>query len=126
MSLVNPDVIILAMANRFNPVAKIVFIFIISAGILGTALFPAACSSLDFSKPEQVSIGFTVADTTVLLMIAEEQNFFAANGVDATLKPYNTALAALAGMKNGEVDIAENAEFPIVSEAFQKTQIKAS
>ncbi len=74
-------------------------------------------------RPEKVSIGFTVADTTVLLMVAEDRGLFAANGLDATLKTYDTALGALSGMKKGEVDIAENAEFPIVSEAFHKTSL---
>jgi ABC-type nitrate/sulfonate/bicarbonate transport system substrate-binding protein len=96
---------------------------IIVISVLALLMFPSGCSTSSPTVPEKVSIGYTVADTTVLLMIAQDQNLLAARGLDVTLKPYETALAALAGMKNGEVDVAENAEFPIVSEAFKKMDI---
>jgi ABC-type nitrate/sulfonate/bicarbonate transport system substrate-binding protein len=96
---------------------------ILVAFVAALFLLPSACAASTTAVPQKVSIGYTVADTTVLLMIAQDQNLFAAYGLDVTLKPYETALAALAGMKNGEVDIAENAEYPIVSEAFNKTEI---
>jgi len=73
--------------------------------------------------PESVTIGIPPNEQSTLILVAEDQRFFAKNGVNATVKLYETALAALEGMKVGEVDIAETAEFPIVRQAFNKERI---
>ncbi len=68
-------------------------------------------------------IGIPPNEQSALILIAEDQGYFGENGLNATVKTYDTALAAVEGMKLGEVDIAESAEFPIIREAFKKENI---
>ncbi|MBI4317379.1 MAG: NrtA/SsuA/CpmA family ABC transporter substrate-binding protein [Chloroflexi bacterium] len=73
--------------------------------------------------PEPISIGIPPNEQSALVFIAEEQRLFARNGLSATVKVYDTALAAINAMKNDEVDIAQSAEYPIVTEALKKARI---
>jgi len=72
---------------------------------------------------EPISIGVPPNEQSTLIFVAENQNLFARNGLAATIKIYDTALAALDGMKKGEVDISQTAEFPIVRQALAKEDI---
>lgn len=77
-----------------------------------------------YSGPVQsVTIGVPPNEQSGLIFIAEDQGFFAQNGLKATVKVYDTALAALNGMKSGEVDVSQTAAFPIITEAFKKENI---
>jgi NitT/TauT family transport system substrate-binding protein len=76
-----------------------------------------------FGTSELVTIGVPPNEQSALILIAEDQGFFTENGLNATVKTYDTALSAVEGMKKGEVDTAESAEFPIVREAFKKENV---
>lgn len=73
--------------------------------------------------PEPITIGVPPNEQSTLILIAEEQGFFTGNGLNATIKIYDTALNAVAGMEKGEVDVAESAEFPVVRESFENANI---
>ena len=62
---------------------------------------------------ETLTVAMVPTEFNALLYIAEAQNFFAANGLQVTLKEdYDSGASAAAGMLNGEADIALAAEFP--------------
>ena len=58
-----------------------------------------------------------------MIFIAEDQGFFAGNGLNVTIKNYDSALNAVSGMENGESDISVSTEYPIVSDTFKKENI---
>lgn len=96
---------------------------LVLAGITGMVLGLPACQRDQAGKVEPISIGVPPNEQSTLIFVAEEQNLFAGNGLNATIKIYDTALAALDGMKKGEADIAQTAEFPIVRQALAKAEI---
>ncbi len=83
-----------------------------------------SCSKGDYSgKVEPITIGTLPYEGSALIYIAEEQKLFKANGLNITIKDYETGLATTDALNKGEVDIAACAEFIIVGKAFQKEKI---
>ncbi len=74
-------------------------------------------------KIEPITIGTLPYEGSALTYIAEKQNLFKANGLDITIKDYETGLATTDALNKGEVDVAACAEFIIVGKAFQKEKI---
>lgn len=73
---------------------------------------------------ESITIGYSPFESVALLCVAEDQLFFSRNGLNVTLRKYDTGVGALDGMINGEADIAVGTnEFPLVGRAFQKERI---
>jgi NitT/TauT family transport system substrate-binding protein len=70
-----------------------------------------------------VTIAAVPTELNATVYIAEDQKFFARNGLQVTLKGYDSGATAAAGMLNGEADIALAAEFPIVRQVFNKKDI---
>jgi NitT/TauT family transport system substrate-binding protein len=56
--------------------------------------------------------------------IAEDQRFFARNGIIVTIRDYDQGLDAIDSMLNGGVDIAAPSEFPIVEKALKKERVR--
>lgn len=72
----------------------------------------------------KLTIAYSPFEHTTLLWIAESQRFFWQNGLDVTLRKYDTGVGSLDGMVNGETDITVGVtEFPTVGRAFQKAGI---
>jgi NitT/TauT family transport system substrate-binding protein len=72
---------------------------------------------------EPIILGGLVSDANTMLFIAEDQHFFATNGIKFTLKTYDTGLATIDDLLKGKLDIAGAAEYPVVAKAFQKDNI---
>ncbi len=100
-------------------IAVISAILLVGFSALYLANSPATYSGIS----EPISIGVPPNEQSALILVAEDQGFFTDNGLNATVKTYDTALAAVEGMKSNEVETAESAEFPIVREAFKKENI---
>lgn len=81
---------------------------------------------LNFQKPysgivESITIGTIPLETNSLIYIADNEHFFADNGLTVTFKNYGSGFAAMQGMLNGEVNIATASEF-VVAEAAVANQ----
>ncbi|MCX9012390.1 MAG: NrtA/SsuA/CpmA family ABC transporter substrate-binding protein [Candidatus Methanoperedens sp.] len=74
-------------------------------------------------KMESINIGTVPTAASALIYIAQDQHFFAANGLDVNIKDYNTGAATTEALLKGETDIAWVAEFPFVRRAFTKEEI---
>jgi NitT/TauT family transport system substrate-binding protein len=76
-------------------------------------------------KTESIAIAYSPFESTALLWIAEDQHFFSRNGLNITLRKYDTGVGSLDGMLNGEADIAAGVtEFPMVGRALRKERIR--
>jgi NitT/TauT family transport system substrate-binding protein len=76
-------------------------------------------------KVEPITVAYPPFESATLFYIAEDQHFFSRNGLNVTSRKYDTGVASLGGILNGEADIAVGiAEFPLVGRAFQKARIR--
>jgi ABC-type nitrate/sulfonate/bicarbonate transport system substrate-binding protein len=95
--------------------------------ILMLGLGLASCAPSGFAAPpEPVRLGLTSSlEPALPFLVAENQRFFATNGLNVTLKPYDSGLAATNAMMNGEVDVAAGvSEYVLVGEALDGAPVK--
>lgn len=74
-------------------------------------------------KLETLTIAAVPTELNATVYIAEDQKFFARNGLRVILRDYDSGATAAAGMLNGQTEIALAAEFPIVRQVFNKKDI---
>jgi NitT/TauT family transport system substrate-binding protein len=103
-------------------IAATAFIALMALAGVGTWFFTSSQES--YSGPsEQIVLGGLVNDANTMIFTAEDQHFFAANGINFTFRTYDTGLATIDDLLKGKVDIAGAAEYPVVAKAFQKDNI---
>ena len=107
------------MKNVIVGIAAIIGIVLIG---LATWCFTDLLSS-NSKMPESITIGNTPNENPALIYIAEDQGYFSNNGLNVTLRNYNSGNASIHGLENDETDISECTEFNVVSEAFNKENI---
>ncbi len=73
---------------------------------------------------EKISIGATTQELSTLIWIAEEKGYFEENGLDATVKAYDTGIETKNALLAGEVDVADTVDFVIASLALVGTDFK--
>ena len=101
-------------------------IHLVLAVLLVTCFGTWSCSKGDYpGKTETMNIGVPPLEQNALLYVADHEGFFVNNGLHVVIKDYDTGVAAIKGLLNGEVDIAEAAEFPFIGAVFRKEEIRA-
>jgi NitT/TauT family transport system substrate-binding protein len=79
-----------------------------------------------YSGPvESISIGFLPGQTAAEAYVAQDSGFFTGNGLNVTIKDYDSGIAAVDGMLRGEIDLAGGAEIILVRGAFDQRAISA-
>ena len=77
----------------------------------------------DSETAESITIGESSYELSSLIYIAENQGFFAENGLNVTFQHDETGLASINRLLNDEVDIALTSEYAVVGTAFKKENI---
>jgi ABC-type nitrate/sulfonate/bicarbonate transport system substrate-binding protein len=73
---------------------------------------------------ESIVVAYSPYESTALFWIAQDQQYFSKNGLELTLREYDSGAASLSGMLNSEADILVGlSEFPAVRMAFQKEKM---
>ncbi|MCL4301217.1 MAG: NrtA/SsuA/CpmA family ABC transporter substrate-binding protein [Anaerolineae bacterium] len=88
--------------------------------ILGLSFCPQESYSI---KVETLTVGMPPLEQNALIYVADELGLFAENGLNITVKNYDSGVSSINGLLQGEVELAAAAEFPVVRAAFQKEQI---
>ena len=101
---------------------KVIILFTLLAVVFSSC----STSRTDFpGKIEPITIGMESTAVNSLIYIAQDQGYFAANGIEITIKDnYISGAAAVEGMLKGEVDVATAAELAVVRQAFAKERIR--
>ncbi len=73
---------------------------------------------------QTISIGATTQELSTLIWIAEEKGYFEENGLDATVKAYDTGIETKNALLAGEVDVADTVDFVITGLGFEEADIK--
>jgi len=99
--------------------------FITAALVTGVTLVGSfSCSKGGYSgKVESINFGTVPTAASALIYIAQDQHFFAANGLNVNIKDYATGTATTEALLKGDLDFAWVAEFPFVHRAFAKEKI---
>jgi NitT/TauT family transport system substrate-binding protein len=109
------------MAMRLRLVPSTFALIALAATLLGLSASHTACTG----KRESLSIGTAPLESSALIFIADHQALFAGNGIDVTVRDYDTGAASLDGLVKREVDLAVPAEYALVGKAFNKDKIRA-
>ena len=73
---------------------------------------------------ESINAAYSPFESTALFWVALDQQYFSQNGLELTLHKYDSGVASLTGVLNGEADILVGlTEFPAVRVAFQKQKM---
>ncbi len=96
--------------------------------ILVIAIVLSSFVYLNSQKPysgnvASITIGTLPNETNSLIYVANNQKYFAANGIDITFENYASGASATAGLLNGEVNIAAATEFIVVEEALDNANL---
>lgn len=73
---------------------------------------------------EKLSIGATTQELSTLIWIADDQGYFAQNGLDVTLKGYDTGIETIDALFAGEVDVADTVDFVVSGLALEEKNFK--
>jgi len=104
---------------------KFTFIVVILVGISAVTFGSWSCQRGYPGPAESITLGTVLLEPATPIIVAEEQNFFTQNGLNITLKVYDTGLSAVNAMLNGEVDVsAPVAEYILVGKAFNKDKVQ--
>ena len=103
---------------------------IIFAAILVAVIVLSSFVYLNSQKPysggvESISLGLIPLELNSLIYVADNQHYFAANGLDVTIKSYSSGFASINGLLNGEVNIGFAAEFVVAEEALANASFYA-
>lgn len=101
------------------------FILVLAAISVGFGV--SACQSSQNNNSgsvKSITIGTTISEVNSLIWIAQDQDYFAANGVDVAVKIYASGAAAIDGMLNHEVDMATGSEFAFAGEVLSQENIR--
>ncbi|MHB8793333.1 MAG: ABC transporter substrate-binding protein [Thermoleophilia bacterium] len=98
-------------------------ILITALALLAMISVAFGCASSD-EPNESITVAHALFESTALLVIADDQNYFAESGLDVSLQSFDTGVAALDAVLAGSVDMAVGtAEFPLVAQAFKGEEI---
>jgi len=100
--------------------------FCILVLLLLTVLVFWSCSRDDYSgKVDSITLGTQLLEPGVPVLIAEDRQYFGRNGLDVTLKNYDTGLRAVNAMLKGEIDISSPvADYVLAGKALQHENIQ--
>jgi len=83
-----------------------------------------SCSKGEYSgKVESIHFGTVPTAASTLIYIAQNQQFFEANGLRVDIKDYATGIATTDALLKSDMDVAWVAEFPFVRRVFAKEKI---
>jgi len=104
-------------------IARTVFASLLVIAVVSGGL---SCSRGDGpGHSETIRVGTLELETSTLLFIAEDQQFFIRNGLNISSRYYDTGLGALNGVLKGEADIAVPVgEYAMVGKIFDNADIQ--
>jgi len=89
------------------------------------ALYFMKSSITSSESPASIIVGGPALEQSAFIYIAEDQGFFASNGLNVTIRDdYPNGVESVKGMLNNDIDISVSAEYPVVSAVFKKKKIR--
>jgi ABC-type nitrate/sulfonate/bicarbonate transport system substrate-binding protein len=92
-------------------ISRFIVIIAIAAVAVFAVWFVQSSQPAFKGTPAGITIGGPSLETSALIYIAEERHFFANNGLNVTIKDYDSGGATVTGLLGNEVDIGLASEF---------------
>jgi NitT/TauT family transport system substrate-binding protein len=93
---------------------------------VNSGLFISASGDAPNAPLREITVAYSPFESAALFLIAEDQHFFAENGLNLSLYRSDSGAAALDDMLNGKADLAVSvSEFPLVRKVFEGTSARA-
>ncbi len=88
--------------------AQKILIAIAIIAVIGISVGGCSQPTEKYTGPvEKISVGATTQELSTLIWIAEAKGYFEENGLDATVKAYDTGIETKNALLAGEVDVAD-------------------
>ena len=95
-------------------------VFIVLILLVGT-YFLASCKPGDPPKSmEKINLGISRSFLSIPVYIAKKQRFFSKEGLDVTVKEYDSGKLATKGLFAGEIEMSTVADMPVVFNSFKR------
>ena len=98
-------------------------IFVVVALVVAGAWFLGSSGPGPEETPESITLGNLLYGYSGLVFIADDQGFFATNGLNVTLHDYTSSVDSITGLMNNETDMTFAPEYSIVAEAFRNENV---
>jgi NitT/TauT family transport system substrate-binding protein len=82
-----------------------------------------ACRAGSTGSAPSVTVGTTKSEVNLLIIAAQNQGYFADNGLDVVHKVYPSGVDAIGGLLGGELEFAAGSEFPFVGQVLSESDI---
>jgi NitT/TauT family transport system substrate-binding protein len=83
-----------------------------------------ACSPQPPAARENLVLGVATGDNPSLIWVAESRGYFREEGLDVTIKVFETGVTAAQALLRGEIEVAATAEFVAVNNIFSDSSIR--
>ncbi len=105
--------------------AQKLFVGIVIIVLIGVPIVGCQQQPKGYTGPvEKITLAAYAGETGALVYVAEDQGFFEENGLEVTIKGYESGKTATDALINGEADIATSADFVFVSNSFDHTDLR--
>ncbi len=114
------------MEHGLQPLKRFGLVSLATIAILAIVLSSWSCSRGSYSGPlESITLGAPLLEGALPLFIAQDLGFFTQNGLNVTIKSYDTGVKALNDLFKGQVDIAPAvSEYTAVGQVFNHQPVK--
>lgn len=106
-----------------NVAAKVAVIALIALVGIGAWHFTNS-GTASLGSPESITIGGPALEQSAFIYIAEDQGYFAKNGLNVTvMDDYPNGVVPISDMLNDKIDISVSAEYPVVTAMLGKEKL---
>jgi len=110
--------------NLSSRLLILIFVMALTATVLIFTFISFACNPQPPTARENVVLGVYTGDQSLLIWMAESRGYFREEGLDVTLKEFDTGAAAAKAMLRGEVEVATCSGFAAVNNIFSDSSIR--
>jgi ABC-type nitrate/sulfonate/bicarbonate transport system substrate-binding protein len=111
------------MNNQYFNLKRLLLAGIFLLGVPALVFGSWSCQKGYSGTMESVTLGGLITNANIVFFTAEDQHYFADNGINFTSDTYDNGLESISALLNNKVDIAGAAEYPIIANTFAKENI---